>query len=137
MTTRMPFGKWRGTLLTDIDGEYLDWLLTIGLRPRLREAVADEVQRRKDERENERRWRNWQQHQAWEEQQRRAAAALPKARGIDGAVAQEIITKGYRLLSLQAHPDRGGTTQQMQAVNLAADWLRETVRRALPETSKP
>ncbi len=132
MTTRMPFGKWRGTLLTDIDVQYLDWLLTIDLRPRLRAEVAAEVQRRRDERENERRWRNWEQNRAGEEQQRRATADLPKTRDVDGVVALEIIKRGYRLLSLEAHPDRGGSTARMQAINSAASWLREVCGRALP-----
>ncbi len=136
MTTRMPFGKWRGTLLTDIDVQYLNWLLTIDLRPRLRAEVAAEVQRRRDERENERRWRNWEQNRAGEEQQRRATADLPKTRDVDGAMALAIITRGYRSLSLEVHPDRGGDPEQMKRVNAAATWLREVCSRALPETSK-
>ncbi len=127
----MPFGRWRGVPLTDIDGQYLDWLTTIELRPWLRDAVEAELQRRKDERECERRWRNWQEQRTWEQQ--RARAEPPKApRNVDGVVALEIIKRGYRLLSLEAHPDRGGSTARMQAINSAASWLREVCGRALP-----
>lgn len=43
---RMPFGKHRGAELRDLPSDYLQWLTTIELRPFLRDAVDDEIERR-------------------------------------------------------------------------------------------
>ncbi len=36
---RMPFGKYRGLDLEDLPDEYLEWLLSIDLREKLRSAL--------------------------------------------------------------------------------------------------
>ncbi len=51
-------------------------------------------------------------------------------------MALEIVSKGFRLLAVQLHPDKGGSTEAMQRLNSAADWLRATVSRALPTAGK-
>lgn len=42
--------------------------------------------------------------------------------------ASEIITQGYRVLSRRHHPDVGGETETMKAVNQAAEDLRKALR---------
>jgi hypothetical protein len=99
---RMPFGKYRGTSLSELPDEYLDWLHGLNdLREPLRAAVDQEW-----------RWRFGD------------VASAAEAR----RVADQIITVGYRGLALECHPDRGGRTEDMQAVNAAAAWLRRAAR---------
>jgi len=42
--------------------------------------------------------------------------------------ASEIIEEGYRHLARERHPDKGGSTEGMQDVNVAAAWLRKRIR---------
>ncbi len=121
---RMPFGRWRDHDLTEIDEGYLEWLLTIELRDFLRAAVMDELEDRRAEARRRR------EQRAWEQRQRAETPKQP--RGLEGAVVIDLLREGYRVLALKHHPDRGGDTAAMQAVNLAAGWLREVVGRALP-----
>jgi hypothetical protein len=94
----MPFGKYRGLDLADLPNEYLEWLRTRDLREPLQSAVEDEIRMRK----------------------------MPA--GPTRKAAEEIVSTGYRALALKFHPDRGGDTAQMQAVNAAAGWLRGQLR---------
>ena len=49
--------------------------------------------------------------------------------GMDFKLAEEIITRGYRSLSLLLHPDTGGSTEEMMKLNNVADQIREKLRR--------
>ncbi len=122
--TTMPFGKWRGRRLSEIDDNYLEWLLTIDLRAWLRQAVESELDERRDQARRDREWRTWEQREQDRQQTR-------ETRGVDRAVAAEIVKAGYRQLAIKHHPDRGGDTRLMAKVNSAADWLVATVRGAL------
>ena len=128
----MPFGKHRGFPLAAIDDNYLQWLLG---RPDLHDWLRHAVERELADRRRSRRV-----HAAPDAEQRAGEArrgALPETRDVDKAVALEIITRGYRVLSLETHPDRGGDLARMQAVTVAARWLRQTVGWMLPEPSAP
>lgn len=98
----MPFGRHKGVLVGELPDEYLDWLHARELREPLRAAVLQEW-----------RWRFADD-----------APAPPDTR----RMADQIIMVGYRSLALEHHPDRGGATQAMQAINAAAAWLRRAVR---------
>jgi hypothetical protein len=98
---RMPFGKHRGEVVTELPDAYLDWLLTRELREPLRSAVLAEW-----------RWRFADDDSVPVDTRR---------------MAESIIATGYRTLALEHHPDRGGATHAMQAVNEAASWLRRAV----------
>src|SRR5687768_17402034 len=43
MPTTMPFGKYKGWPLDQVPDDYLEWLQTIDLRPRLLQAVMQEA----------------------------------------------------------------------------------------------
>ena len=101
----MPFGKYRGTRLRALDDGYLQWLRTIELREPLRTAV-------------EREWRRRVGVDAY------ARPGLPHELR---DAARRIITAGYRAVAREAHPDVGGDTARMQAVNAAAEALRRLV----------
>jgi hypothetical protein len=105
----MPFGKHRGSEIADLPDDYLEWLLGLGdgLREPLRSAVTAE-------------WRSRQRPTA-------VVKALPEP---VVSAAQQIVTAGYRKLAIERHPDRGGETGQMTALNLAAEVLRDWLREA-------
>lgn len=105
----MPFGKYRGVEIAELPDDYLGWLLSLGaeLREPLRTAVMAERRSR--------------------QRPRGTVKALPEP---VVTAAQEIVNVGYRKLAAIHHPDRGGDTEAMTAVNLAVEWLREIVEQA-------
>jgi len=102
----MPFGKYKGVLLTDLTDQYLAWLLSpaVELREPLKQFVMDEADRRDRVLQAQR------------------AAGLITADVI--AAAHEIIKQGLRVLTRARHPDAGGTVAGMAAANNAAELLR-------------
>jgi hypothetical protein len=111
----MPFGKYAGQRLDEVPTDYLLWALgEIG--PRLdrhglglHQAIIDEVRRRDGQTDPD--------TNAWDAG---VCGTLP-------ARMQPLIARWYRNLVLRWHPDRGGSTQAMQAVNDAHDRLRQMV----------
>jgi hypothetical protein len=107
---RMPFGRFAGVLVADLPEEYLLWLQNLpDLRPPLRAAVDAERRARIAARSL-------------------AIASDPLPAEI-APMVEEMIAAGYRTLAIRHHPDHGGATAAMQAVNLAMEWLRRQVRR--------
>jgi len=100
----MPFGKYRGQVITTLPDEYMDWLLTLELRDPLKQVIHAEVGRRARIRDAQR------------------AASLVTDEVLDAA--REIIRSGVRALTRERHPDAGGSTAAMAAVNNAAELLR-------------
>jgi hypothetical protein len=103
----MRFGKYKGRALTSIPEDYLDWLLTIDLRPQLRRAVERELRRRAFEEEPDPR------------------PERPATRAREQVDWSAIITRWFREMCLKYHPDRGGSNEAMQAINAAHERLRE------------
>jgi hypothetical protein len=100
---QIPFGKYRGTSVTELPFDYLQWLTSIDLLDPLRAEVKKEYGARLcDQRQYE---------------------GL-----IDLEVIDEIISAGVRSLARTHHPDAGGDHDKMVAINNAADWLRERAR---------
>ncbi len=106
---RMPFGRYRGVEVADLDDGYLSWVRNLDdLREPLRSAVEAE----------------WQA---------RFEPILPPPHSLScdtRQMAAEIIAAGYRHLTKLHHPDHGGATKTMQLVNDAAARLRQMVRSA-------
>jgi hypothetical protein len=102
----LPFGKFKGRDLRDVDGNYLDWLSSIELRPALAKAVAAERFRR---------------IMADSASERFALSAEQRS------VAKEIIESGRRSLAARHHPDRGGSLATMQNVNVVSDVLLKQI----------
>ncbi len=123
----LGFGKWKGVPLAEVPTSYLLWIVA---EPWVWASTRQLVERELDERRWSKRFEQAYQagRQAREEQQ----AAQRDPRGVDGAVALEIVKRGYRSLTLEVHPDKGGDPDTMKAVNAAATWLRGTVARMLP-----
>ncbi len=101
----MPFGKHRGTPLSEIPTDYLRWLVSIDLRPWLRAAVLDELNLR----------------------------AASRSRGSSNTEEQRPllgldVAGWYRRLSMRFHPDRGGSKESMQAINAAKELLEQMLK---------
>jgi len=100
----MPFGKHRGQSFSALDDSYLDWLRSLDdLREPLKSRVEDEAHRRRSYREPE--------------------PERPITGPVDGDLASAIIEAGRRAMASKHHPDRGGDTRTMQAINGTADKL--------------
>jgi Putative quorum-sensing-regulated virulence factor len=111
--TRMPFGRYRGCLVTDLPDSYLEWLYRLDdLREPLHSAV-------------DREWRA-----RFEPADVQASESLPSD---VRPLVEEIVTVGYRAYVQRHHPDHGGETRTMQGVNAAATWLRRLIRGASSE----
>src|SRR5262245_5732357 len=81
---RMPFGKYKGFDVEDLPRSYLEWLWEhVDLYEPLRSEVEDAL---------------------GHDGPRPCASSLPVELK---PVAQEIISTGYRLMSMKCHPDRG------------------------------
>jgi hypothetical protein len=107
---RFDFGKYRGRLVEDVPTGYLQWCLAecSGLSPWLRAEIGAVLRRR---------------HAGPGQGDRRAADAAPGP----GPPANwsAVMARWYREMSMKYHPDRGGSTQEMQAINHAYDRLRQ------------
>ena len=108
----MPFGKYRGRLLRDLPGWYVEWLREQSyLRDPLKSALDAEAARRIDEN------RGTDFHTETPD-------VCP-----DPQIANAVITAGLHALAKRNHPDRAGDHARMVAVNLCVEWLREKVRK--------
>lgn len=107
-TARMPFGKHKGLLLSELPDGYLGWLFEqADLNGWLASAVEQEYWRRFPPPEDPVKWAS--------------VEALPP---VIRSVCSKIVEAGYRQLALKNHPDRGGDEAAMKAINNAADFLR-------------
>jgi hypothetical protein len=108
----MPFGRYAGCDIADLPTDYLSWLLSIDLRPRLAEAVETE----------------WNYRHYGREPERRLAAGVTLSIPFgDVELAKEIIDSGYRATAHRHHPDKGGSPQKMQRLNALAASLRAQI----------
>ncbi len=116
----MPFGKFRGFEMADLPDDYLDWLITIDLRDRLRDAVMDERARRRWSSSRRDPWR-----EAWDESFTRSCAIeiAPE----DVQLVCQIVTEGYRSIAKKSHPDVGGDVRTMQRLNAVTESLRRQI----------
>jgi hypothetical protein len=105
----MPWGKHKGQDLADVPESYLQWALenAEAMSPTLREAI-------------------------------RARLGLPPTPPDGQAVAavvgkvHDVLRDVYRKMSMRFHPDRGGSTAAMAAINHMNDCLIEAMTRNLP-----
>ena len=89
----MPFGKFKGNELAEVPDSYLLWLAE---NVELREPLLSHV---------------------WEEMQERGLE-VDQRPTTAGGLNPDKVKAVYRELSLEFHPDRGGNTEAMKAINL-------------------
>jgi hypothetical protein len=95
---RVPFGKFKGSLVSELPDPYLEWLRGIAREPLLA-AVERELERRE-------------------------LIEPEVSEETVEAMMSEIIRTGFKALALKFHPDRSGSHEQMVCLNLAATRLR-------------
>lgn len=100
----MPFGQYKGMPLSEVDSDYLEWVLTIA-RPALRAAVEAELHRR--------------------DALDAVDAAAPDADTL--RAAEQIVQLGFRQVAQRCHPDVGGTDTAMRHALQAREWLTATL----------
>lgn len=105
-TARLPFGKFSGQRITEVESWYLTWLVEQPwLRTRyglLRRAILDELERRDDDQ----------------------TADAPEGAGDCIVIPRPRFNQWFRKLTARFHPDvRGGSHDAMQALNVARDEL--------------
>jgi hypothetical protein len=108
---RIPFGKFRGQRLGDVPTEYLTWLWNENIvqEPSLAYAIGLELDYRAGRQPED---PPPEPEPPPRPRRRRARARLKLAAAVEPIIAQW-------------HPDRGGNLVVMQAINDAADKLRE------------
>jgi uncharacterized protein (DUF3820 family) len=111
----MPFGKWAGYDLGEIPDDYLEWLQTRdNLKPRLRREVEYQLGLRGIPYESAYNW----------SPPPRSEHVLPPMEPAERQLLSRLVIAGYRALSLKLHPDAGGSTAEMQTLNLLMERLR-------------
>jgi hypothetical protein len=106
---RMPFGKHKGLLLSELPDSYLGWLFEqADLHGWLAAAVEHEYWERFDPPETP--------GASWP-----SVEAMPP---VMRSVCSKVVEAGYRQLTLKNHPDVGGDERAMKAINEAAYFLR-------------
>lgn len=118
----MPFGKWKGCPLDEIEDSYLEWALTIVTSPWLREAIEEELWHRDEEAEAERESTRGPTPPPPPEPPR------PSTDGLTTEKVLALIGSGRRLLATKYHPDKGANGDLMKGINMMADWLQKAVR---------
>jgi uncharacterized protein (DUF3820 family) len=107
---RMPWGKHKGKVLSEVPAPYLCWMLEeCSLSEPVRWAVLMELAR-------------WFEAKGWS-----TTVPSPSPARRNGDDAHAALMSAYRTLCLKYHPDRGGSTEAMRVLNE----MLSTVRRAL------
>jgi Putative quorum-sensing-regulated virulence factor len=139
---RMPWGKYKGDYLSDINTGYIVWLLDNAKvsDPLLRRELAVEITRRMAEyipganpdgsvgdagvHDDERR-------QARDSGPRPTPPVTPRApQSYREEVALQVITAGYKAVAMKLHPDKGGSEVAMKELNSVREALTTLARRA-------
>jgi hypothetical protein len=107
----MPWGKFRGCSLDEIETSYLVWCLekADNLRVGLRADIQAELGRRFGPPPPPPPSSSWRR-------------TCP-----DPALAAQVVATGLRTLARKHHPDVGGDTAVMQRLAATADWLKAQV----------
>ena len=118
MTARMEFGKHKGTPVTNLPTDYLDWLLN-WMNSEDSNWMSYSRKRLPDELDNEylRRTRR----------PTTTAAVVVKFKisAASRLLLPEFIKSGYRMMALRCHPDKGGSSAAMIALKALKDALEK------------
>lgn len=120
---QMPFGKHKGTDVQDIPESYLEWLLeNVRLRSSLKAAVCGVLGINPDDVDDPPESDQWKQRARGGRQQDSQQRIMKLI---------EVVESWQRRMARKFHPDRGGTTEMMQAINDATDDLVKSIRESM------
>lgn len=110
VSRRMPWGKFKGCHLDEIESSYLVWVLENAehLASDLRSAIKAELGSRFAPPVH-------------------APSSSWRKPCPNPALAADVVAAGLRTLAKKHHPDVGGDVHAMQDLNAVADWLRVQV----------
>lgn len=120
----MPFGKHRGWEIDELPDAYLRWLYSKAdiTSPELEDAIGDEY------------WKRFGQPNEEEEEPEPREVVVQVIVHVlpltdrQRDVASKLIDAGYRQLAMKNHPDAGGDTRAMVAINEVVEILRKAVK---------
>jgi hypothetical protein len=116
ITMKMPFGRYKGRLVSSLPDDYLEWLAALdNLREPLAAAVWRELNRREPGEQRE--WTPPPPPQSPSTVALRIAAD-------EVPLAKQIFDAGYRSVARVTHPDTGGDLDQMKRLNALAQSVR-------------
>ena len=98
----MPFGKYRGWLLSDLPDGYLQWLRTLS---DLREPLRSDC-----DREWRRRYATYDEPPPPKHEEPGALRVAAE----DSTMFRELVETGFRQVALRLHPDHGGRMEDMR-----------------------
>ena len=134
---RMPFGRFKGQPLEELDDDYLWWLHSLGdLRQPLRDAVDAEFERRKRS-QGQDYYRRYGSSDGWNRNGNDKDEGEPPTYHTSGPpeLAKELVEAGFKTLARTHHPDVGGTNDGMRQVIEARSWLLQAIEaRKLPRS---
>lgn len=128
---RLDFGKHIGERIENVPLDYLRWMLrTMADELTAREStiLKGEISRRGGYRQYSHEERREDTHT----NNNYATASVKLPPGVTISDLESVVTAGRQTLARKNHPDAGGSTEAMQKVNNAADWLLAAVRSLSP-----
>ncbi len=124
----MPFGKFKNKPLTDIDTQYLFWLLGLSnLKIYLKMAVESELTSRGYGAAFEKKEEKKEEKPPPRPYSYQSLLVKTPPTGVDRGLLLRLVAEGRRGMAREYHPDIGGSNEQMQMVNAGADWLVEVL----------
>ena len=123
MSTRLPFGRYRGRDIRNVPCDYLEWFLenVDSCSPALRRAIRELLDAA--EHDADPGWTD--DRSAWTPEGGTGTATRADV-GTDRLIA--IIESWRRRMAMQHHPDRVAAAEVMKAINVAADDLIKALK---------
>jgi uncharacterized protein (DUF3820 family) len=130
----MPFGQYKGWKITDVPIDYLGWMirnLDFSRREHLRLEIEDEIRRRAGKPPHDRTSDSRQQsHSRSGTQSTSTSQTTDHASFAAGFKSgKSAIERVYKKMCYTHHPDRGGNTEAMKAINTFHDAIIEELDR--------
>ena len=119
MAIRMPFGKHKGTPVTNLPIDYLDWVLG-WMDSEDSDWMSHSRTRLFDELDNE-----YLRRKTGQRPTTKAAAKRFDVSPESRRLLPEFIKEGYRAMALKHHPDKGGSDAAMIALKELKDALEK------------
>lgn len=121
----MPFGRHKGEDLADIDPSYLTWVLSnIDVKEPLKQEIIDTLEEQGIIVTPDMMFDSGtQQKGKFDNSSFKTAVSYLNPNSDMKKILRELIDLGYKGVAKRVHPDKGGSKEDMQALNDVKDWL--------------